>query len=205
MRALPNMVVLDPGDAVELRQVARVAADQPGPVYFRGLRGAVPVLFGEDHRLQVGRASWVREGADATIVSAGVMTLEALVAAEQLAASGLRVGVLHSPSIKPLDVEAMVAAARASGAIVTAENHSIIGGLGSAVAEALAEHGLGVPFARVGVRDTYAEGGSQRYLFDKYGLSARHIASAVQGLLRPARAGDLVGAVEHQRSGAQGV
>jgi transketolase len=185
MRTLPNMTVLDPGDAVELRQVIRLAAAHPGPVYFRALRGAVPVLFDErSHPMEIGKAVPLRQGTDATIVSTGTMVAEALQAAAELAAQGIRAAVLHSPSIKPLDQAAVLAAARETGALVTVENHTIIGGLGSAVAEVLAEAAAGVRFARLGVRDTYAEGGSQSYLFDKYGLSARHIAAAVRRLLR---------------------
>lgn len=207
MRALPNMVVLDPADAVELHQAVQVAAEHQGPVYVRASRGAVPILFdGRSHRLTIGKATWVREGRDATVISAGVSTLEAVEAAEALAQEGLQVGVLHSPSIKPLDTAAVTQAAQLTGVIVTAENHSIIGGLGSAVAEALAEGGLGVAFARVGVQDTYAEGGSPAYLFDKYGLSAPHIAATVRRLCRSAGAADgITGQAERKRSGAQGV
>jgi transketolase len=207
MRALPNVAVYDPVDAVDLRQIVRVAAEYRGPVYIRGLRGQVPVLFDEgSYRPAIGKAVWVREGSDAMIVSAGVLTLEALQAADELAAIGLRVGVLHSPSIKPLDEATIVAAARATGVVVTAENHSIIGGLGSAVAETLLENGVAVSFTRIGVRDTYAEGGSLPYLFEKYGLSARHIAAAVQRLCR---SGDGAGAdssvLDRERSGSRGV
>jgi transketolase len=207
MRALPNVAVYDPVDAVELRQIVRVAAEHPGPVYIRGLRGQVPVLFDErEYRPSIGKAAWVREGDDATIISAGVMTIEALQAADDLAAVGLRVGVLHSPSVKPLDEASIVAAARATGIVVTAENHSIIGGLGSAVAETLLENGVTVSFARVGVRDTYAEGGSPAYLFDKYGLSARHIAATVQRLCRPEAGNDALSAgLEREISGSKGV
>lgn len=207
MRTLPNLAVFDPVDAVELRQIVRVAADYPGPVYIRGLRGAVPVLFDErSYRPVIGKAVWVREGTDATIISAGVLTIEALRAADDLAATGLRVGVLHSPSIKPLDLEAVLTAARTTGVVVTAENHSIIGGLGSAVAEALMESGVVASFARIGVRDTFAEGGSPGYLFEKYGLSARHIVAAVQRLCRPeAGSGSDSSAAHRVRSGSKGV
>lgn len=206
MRTLPNMIVLDPADAVELSQAIRIAANQPGPVYFRGLRGAVPVLFDErTHRLAIGRATWVREGADATVVSTGIMVSEAIAASEELAAEGIRAGVLHSPSIKPLDSETIVGAARRTGALVTVENHTIVGGLGSAVAEALAEAGVATRFARIGVRDTYAEGGSQAYLFDKYGLSARHVAAAVRRLLRGGDAVEGLAQAELTRTGDRGV
>jgi len=207
MRTLPNMVVYDPADAVELRAIVRVASEYQGPVYCRALRGAVPVLFDEKtHPVAFGKAVSVREGRDATIISAGVMTLEAIRAADDLAGEGLSVGVLHSPSIKPLDSAAVIEAARTTGAIVTAENHSIIGGLGSAVAEVLAEGRLGVAFARVGVRDTYAEGGSPGYLFEKYGLSARHIAATVRELCHPSTATEAPSKlIETQRSGSKGV
>jgi transketolase len=207
MRTMPNMTVLDPADAVELRQAIQVAAEQPGPVYLRALRGNVPVLFDEaTHRLTIGQATWLRHGGDATIVTAGIKVAEAVSAANELAADGIKAGILHSPSIKPLDATTIVAAARATGTIVTAENHTIIGGLGSAVAEALAEGGVAARFARIGLRDCYAEGGSQAFLFDRYGLSARHIAQTVRGLLRGgAGASDVGAAIEAERSGQRGV
>jgi transketolase len=205
MRTLPNMTVLDPGDAVELSQAIRAAAAHPGPVYFRGLRGAVPVLFDErTHRIEIGRATWLREGDDATIVSTGIMVAEALQASDELAAEGVRAGVLHSPSIKPLDGAAILDAARRTGAVVTVENHTIVGGLGSAVAEALAEGGAAARFRRVGVPDTYAEGGSQAYLFEKYGLSARHVAAAVRRLVRGDDAAGTAQPAALERSGARG-
>jgi transketolase len=176
-------------------------------MYIRGIRGQVPVLFDEgSYYPAIGKAVWVREGADATIVSAGVMTIEALQAADELLADGIHAGVLHSPSIKPLDAEAIVAAARSTGIVVTAENHSIIGGLGSAVAELLMESSVAASFARVGVRDTFAEGGSPNYLFEKYGLSARHVAATVRRLCQPGAGTNVDRSVAaRERSGSKGV
>ncbi|MDR7433637.1 MAG: transketolase C-terminal domain-containing protein [Armatimonadota bacterium] len=186
MRALPNMGVVVPADAAETRQVIRAIVDVPGPVYVRLGRAAVPVLFEEDYLFQYGKAAKVREGSDATIIACGVMVAEALEAAEELASEGIEVRVLNMATIKPLDVAAVVAAAIETGAIVTAEEHNILGGLGSAVAETLGEH-TPVPMKRVGIADVNAESGSPRDLMEKYGLTARHIRGAVKEVLKRKR------------------
>jgi len=183
MRALPNMGVVVPADATETRQVVRAIVDLPGPVYVRLGRSPVPVVFGDDYVFQYGKASKVREGSDATVIACGIMVAEALEAAEALAGEGIEVRVLNMATIKPLDVEAVVAAATETGAVVTAEEHNVLGGLGSAVAEVLAEHAP-VPMRRVGIQDTNAESGSPRDLMEKYGLTSRHIAIAVKEVLR---------------------
>ena len=140
MRALPNMTIFVPADAVEAAGAVRAAAALKGPVYIRLGRSGVPVLHGPDFQFEPGRAVVLREGGDAAILATGIMVAAALEAADLLAAEGIEVDVLDLHTIKPLDVEAVVAAAKKTGALVTAEEHSIIGGLGSAVAEALVEN-----------------------------------------------------------------
>jgi transketolase len=182
MRAMPNMTVFVPADAVETAGAVRAAVACDGPVYIRLGRSGVPVLHGDDFELVPGKAVEMRRGLDATIIACGLMVAQALEAAEQLAAEGIDVGVLNVHTLKPLDVQAIVDAAQRTGAIVTAEEHSIIGGLGSAVAETLAEH-YPVPMLRVGLRDVFGESGKPDELLRKYGLTAEDIANAVQSLI----------------------
>lgn len=179
MRSLPNMTVVVPADAVETRQAVLAAAAAPGPFYLRFGRPRVPVLFGDDYQMQLGRAALLRQGGDVTIVACGYMVHLALEAAEQLAAEGLQARVLNMATIKPLDEEALAAAAQETGAIVTAEEHSIIGGLGGAVAEYLSGQ-YPVPVLRVGVKDIFGESGSPAELMQKYGLTAADIAGAAR-------------------------
>jgi transketolase len=181
MRALPGMTVVDPADAVEVRQAVEAVADHSGPVYLRLKRGEVPEIFGEDHRLDLDRAQVLTgEGqADASIIAAGMMIPTALAAARALGDNGLAVSVLNVPVIKPLDADTIVAAARRSRVVVTAENHTVIGGLGSAVAEALAEAGSATPLRRIGICDVFGESGSREYLFTRYGLNTQHIVDTV--------------------------
>ncbi|AKX93068.1 transketolase [Moorella thermoacetica] len=180
MRAIPNMTVIVPADGEETRQAVFAAAAYQGPVYIRLGRPAVPVIYNEDYRFQIGRAHTLRRGKDAAIIACGVMVHEALRAAEELAAAGLEVMVVNMSTIKPLDREAVLAAA-ATGAVVTAEEHTVIGGLGSAVAEVLATE-RPVPLAMVGIRDTFGESGKPDELMAKYGLTARDIVAAVKRL-----------------------
>jgi len=184
MRSLPNMTVIVPADGVETRAAVLAAAEMDGPVYIRMGRSEVPVLHDEaSFNFVLGKAVTLREGKDAAIVACGIMVSAALEAAEQLAGQGIDVLVLDMHTIKPLDVEALVAAARATGAVVTAEEHSINGGLGSAVAEALGEN-YPVPLQRVGVRDTFGESGKPQALLEKYGLTAADLVRAVQEVLQ---------------------
>jgi len=173
--------VVDPADAVEVRQAVEAVADHSGPVYLRLKRGEVPEIFGEDHRFDLDRAQVLTgEGpADASIMAAGMMIPTALTAARALADNGLAVSVLNVPVIKPLDADTVVAAARRSHVVVTTENHTVVGGLGSAVAEALAEAGSATPLRRVGIGDVFGESGSREYLFTRYGLSTQHIVDTV--------------------------
>lgn len=180
MRAVPNMTVIVPADGEETRQAVFAAAAHQGPVYLRLGRPAIPVIYNADYQFQIGRAHTLRQGKDAAIIACGVMVHEALKAAEELAAAGLEVMVVNMSTIKPLDREAVLAAA-ATGAVVTAEEHTVIGGLGSAVAEVLATEKT-VPLAMVGIRDTFGESGKPDELLAKYGLTARDIAAAVKRL-----------------------
>jgi transketolase len=198
MRALPNMTVLDVADAVETRQLPAAVDGLPGPVYVRLKRGEIPVIFGDGHQLALDRAQPLRPGTDVALFASGMMLAAALAAARALDRHGLGVAVINVPVIKPLDAATVLGAAAEARIVVTAENHSIIGGLGSAVAEVLAEAGLGRPLRRVGLRDTFAEGAaSGPYLMRRYGLSAQAITETIWSALGrrgPAPAGPAVAA-----------
>jgi transketolase len=192
MRALPGMTVVDVADAVEVRQVAEAVIDVPGPVYVRLKRGEIPVIFDEGHVLRLGQAEVLVPGDDVALFASGMMLAAALAAARALVDHAVSVSVINVPTIKPLDAATVRDAAAGARVAVTAENHSIIGGLGSAVAETIAEAGLGRPLRRVGLRDTFAEGSlTAPYLFDKYGLSTRTLIETIWSALgRPGPAPD---------------
>jgi transketolase len=204
MRAVPNMTVVDVADAVEVRQVANAIVDVDGPVYVRLKRGEIPVIFGDDHRLRLDRADVLTRGEDVALFASGMMLAPALAAARLLEARGASVSVASVPVIKPLDAATVADVAGSAKVVVTAENHTVIGGLGSAVAEALAEAGLGRPLRRVGLRDTFAEGArTGPYLFGKYGLSIQAIVDAgwtALGRRDPAPVADSVPADEGEYS-----
>ncbi|HPL27598.1 MAG TPA: transketolase C-terminal domain-containing protein, partial [Anaerolineae bacterium] len=183
MRAIPHMMVVDPADDVEMAQAVRAIAAYQGPVYLRATRDAWPRVSPQGYRFELGKAVRVREGGDITLVGSGMMTSQCLEAAELLAAEGIAARVLHVATVKPIDVDAIVQAAEETGALVTAENHSIYGGLGSAVAEVLVEHAP-APMARIGIRDCYGECGTNEALLAKYGLSPVHIAEAAHQVLQ---------------------
>jgi transketolase len=184
MRALPNMTIVDVADAVETRQVARAIAGVPGPVYVRLKRGEIPVIFGDDHVLRLDAADVLTRGEDVALFASGMMLAAALGAAATLAGHGIGVTVVNVPVIKPLDTATVLAAAAGARIVVTAENHLITGGLGSAVAEVMAEAGLGRPLRRVGLRDTFAEGAlTGPYLFGKYGLSTQALTETIWSAL----------------------
>ncbi|MDZ4166848.1 MAG: transketolase C-terminal domain-containing protein [Coriobacteriia bacterium] len=183
MRVLPGMRVLVPADYVAAKAALRVAATTPGPFYVRLGRVAAPAIYGDDYRFELGGARVVREGAHVTLAACGVMVEQALAAADALAADGIEAEVLDVSTIKPFPAEAVAASARKTGAVVTCEEHSIIGGLGSAVAEALGELAP-VPLARVGVRDVFGTSGEPAELMEHFGLSAAHIAEAARGVLQ---------------------
>ncbi len=181
-RAMPGVVTIAPADVVELRAAMFAMMETPGPVYLRLTRDPSPVIFPDDYRFTIGAGVLLRDGGDIGLISTGVQTIRALEAAEQLAAEGIDAAVLHLPTLKPLDVDAIVRLAERTGAIVTAEDHSIIGGLGGAVAETLAEHHP-TRLRRVGWQDTYGESAPNDALLEKYGLTARHVATAATELL----------------------
>ncbi|MGH9057124.1 MAG: transketolase family protein, partial [Acidimicrobiales bacterium] len=178
MRSLPNMTVVDVADATEVRQVVPLLAAHRGPCYLRLKRGEVPLLFGEPHRLELGRAQWLRRGGEVAVLASGMLVATAVRAAQVLEPAGLTVSVLNVPTIKPLDAEAVREAAATSRAVVTAENHSVVGGLGSAVAEVLAEAGAATPLRRVGVQDTFAQASSAPWLFRRHGLDVGSLVAA---------------------------
>lgn len=181
-RAFPNITVLVPGDYEEAKQATVAAAKYNGPVYLRFGRDAYPVVEEIHGEFTIGKAKLLREGSDTTIITTGIMVSEGLQAAVTLAQEGYSVRVLHLPTIKPLDTEAIMAAAKETKGIVTAEEHSIIGGLGEAVAGVVAEH-CPCPVVRVGVQDVFGESGQAAELLDLYGLRAKNIVEAARRIL----------------------
>lgn len=182
MRAMPNFLVVDPGDNNELRQVMHAAVEYAGPVYFRVTRPAVPDILPDEYRFVWGEAVTLRQGSDVTIIGTGFMTFYGLLAADLLAREGIDARVDHHPCLKPIDKEAIVQAAGETAGIVTVENHSIIGGLGSAVAEVLGET-FPVPMERIGVRDKFVETGEVADLFVKYEVRPEDIAAAARRVI----------------------
>jgi transketolase len=175
MRMLPGMTVIAPADAVETRQVIPLVAELEGPVYVRLSRAATPVIFGAEHRFEIGKAQILRKGKDLTLVSYGIMVAHCLEAAGILEAKGIQATVVNMATIKPLDVETLEEVAAQTGRVMSVEEHSILGGLGSAVAETLAEKGK-VPVHRVGVRDQWGQSGSAEALLRHYKLMPEDIA-----------------------------
>jgi transketolase len=183
MRALPNMTVLSPADGIEAKQAVKAMFEVDGPVYIRIGRIEVPNLYGDDYRFELGKAVTMREGSDVTLVATGTMVALALEAAETLAKEGISARVLNVHTIKPLDKEAILAAAEETKGIVTIEEHSVIGGLGSAVAEVVSEKG-GAPVRRLGVQDVFGQSSnSYEELLAVYGLTAENICATAKGLL----------------------
>ncbi len=186
MRALPHMTVIAPADSVECRQVVIALTDRPGPAYLRITRDASPVIFGEDYRFVHGRVVTVREGKDLTIFGTGVQTTRALEACDLLAKEGVSAHLVHVPTLKPIDVDGIVAAATKTGRVLTTEDHNIIGGLGGAVAEVLGQHHP-VLMKIHGLQDCYGESGPNDPILEKYGLTPKHVAAAAQELLKRKR------------------
>jgi transketolase len=188
MRALPNMTVIEPAGLDSVRAAVRAAASHAGPVYLRLRRADAPLPPGFAPRpLALGRADVRREGDDGVVFACGLMVDAALAAADRLAAQGRSIAVVDMHTVKPVDADAVVQWARRTAHVVTAENHSIVGGLGSAIAETLMDAGVPARFRRVGVQDTFAEGGSTPYLLRKYGLDAAAIEAAFAALWSGAR------------------
>lgn len=182
MTSLANMRVVVPADVVEMEQALTAAAYSDGPIYIRMGRPKIPVIYDESHAFRIGQAHLARPGGDVTVVACGLLVGAALEAADALAAEGVSVRVLNMATIKPLDGAALAAAAAETGAIVTAEEHSVIGGLGSAVARWLALNAP-VPMEQVGVQDRYGESGTWTQLLERHGLTAQGVADAVRRVL----------------------
>ncbi len=181
-RCLPNMTVLVPGDALEVKKAVLAAAGIRGPVYIRFGREKVPVFTSEKTPFVIGQAQKLRKGNDVAIIACGFLVYEALLAAEELAGLGIQATVINNPGIKPLDTETLVEAARETGAVVTAEEHQGSGGLGSAVAECLVRH-CPAPMEMVAVNDTFGESGKAAELIDKYRLNSAAIQAAAKRVI----------------------
>lgn len=174
MRTIPGMVIINPADDIEARAAVLAAAKYEGPVYMRFGRLAVPRIFDENYKFEIGKAVTLKEGTDVTVIATGLLVAEAVEAAKILESEGISVNLINMATIKPLDKEAVIAAAKETGCIVTAEEHNIIGGLGSAVSEAVCEE-YPVPVVKLGVEDTFGKSGPAVELLHLFGLDAEHI------------------------------
>ncbi len=182
MRTIPGMTVINPSDGVSAKKLLEQAVAMYGPCYVRLGRAAVPTFYGEDAEITLGKGNLVKDGKDVTIVATGIMVNEAVMAAETLAAEGIDARIIDIHTIKPLDEEIIIKAAQETKAIVTAEEHSVIGGLGSAVAEVVVKNAP-VKMAMVGQKDTFGESGKPDQLKEKYGMTAADIVAAVKSIL----------------------
>ncbi len=185
-RAMPDLVVVDPCDALDTEQATHAAAAHDGPVYMRLLRGNVPLVLDEyDYKFELGQAKLIRDGADVLVISAGFMTMRALEAADRLRADGVAVAVLHSPTVKPLDEATILREAGRTGRmVVVAENHSVVGGLGEAVAGLLMRRNVRPPaFHQVALPDAFLDAGALPTLHDRYGISTEAMARSIKGWL----------------------
>ncbi len=184
MRTIPGMVVMCPADDIEAKACVMAAAKYEGPVYMRFGRAACPVINDRpDYKFEIGKGSVVREGKDVTIVATGILVDSALQAAEKLAAEGIDAEVINICTIKPIDRDLIIKSAKKTGKVVTCEEHSVIGGLGSAVCEVLSEE-CPVPVKRVGMQDVFGESGSAADLIHKYGLDAEGVAASVKEFVK---------------------
>ncbi len=183
MRSIPNMTVICPADGVEAKAAVLAAADFKGPVYIRLGRSKTPLIFNEDdYKFEIGRGLMLSEGTDATIIATGIMVDKAINAKKLLAQEGIDVRVINIHTIKPIDKSIIIDAAKETGCIVTAEEHNIIGGLGSAVTEVVSEN-YPVPVKRIGVNDSFGESGTGDALLEKYGLTTEHLVQAVKNII----------------------
>ena len=183
MRTIPGMTVINPSDGVSAKKLLEQAVEMYGPCYVRLGRAAVPVFYDESADITLGRANTIREGKDVTVIATGIMVNEAFIAAEKLAEEGIDVRVIDIHTIKPIDSDAIIKAAEETQARVTAEEHSIVGGLGSAVAEVVVKSAP-VRMAMVGQQDTYGESGKPDQLKEKYGMTSADIINAVKSVLQ---------------------
>ena len=182
MRAMPNMTVIDPCDALDIEQMVPAIAAHKGPVYARLLRGNVPAVLDEyDYRFELGKAKMLRDGRDVLIISSGIMTMRALETAKALEADKVDVGVLHVPTIKPLDTETIIREAQRTGRmVVVAENHTVIGGLGEAVATTLLSAGVSCAYRQIALPDAFLDAGALPTLHDRYGISTSVMAGNIR-------------------------
>ena len=187
MRCLPNMTVLVPADAIEARKATVAAAKMYGPVYIRFGREKVPVVTDESTPFEIGKAYCCRDGSDVAIIACGAMVYEALAAAEKLAGAGISAMVINNHTVKPIDKATLVEAARKTGAVVTVEEHQMMGGMGSAVLEVLAQE-CPVPVRMVGIDDRFGESGDPDVLMEAFGLTSGHVVEAVKAVLSAKRA-----------------
>ncbi len=181
-RSIPGIVVIDPADASEMSQAVNAISKYCGPVYMREARDEWPDVFNSDYKFEIGKAVTLRDGTDVTIISCGVMTSQALIAADELCKEGINSRVINISTIKPIDVDAIVESALDTGAVVTCEDHNIYGGLGSAVAEVLVEEAP-VPMIRVGIMDMFNECGTNEELLKKFEMDPSSIIKAVKKVL----------------------
>ena len=183
MRTIPGMTVIVPSDDIEAKAAVKAAAAMEGPVYMRFGRLAVPVINDEDYKFEIGKGKVLREGTDVAIIANGLCVAESLDAAEKLAAEGINAQVINMATVKPLDTELVLEAAKATGKVVTVEEHSVIGGLGGAVCEVLSEK-YPVPVKRIGVNDVYGESGPAVKLIEKYGLDGKGVYASVKEFVK---------------------
>jgi transketolase len=184
-RGVPGLTIVDPCDALDTEQAVAAIAAHQGPVYMRLLRGKVPLVLDEyDYKFELGKAKLLRDGRDVLIISSGIMTMRALEVAEALKADNVGVAVLHTPTIKPLDEEAVIREARRSGRlVVVAENHSVVGGLGEAVAGTLLRAGVAPAFRQIALPDAFLDAGALPTLHDRYGISTQAMATSIKSWL----------------------
>ena len=182
MRAIPGMVVMSPADDVEAHAMIRAAYEHKGPVYIRLGRSAVPVFHEDGYEFAIGKGEVVREGADIAIIANGLMVYEAIKAGEELAAAGINAMVINMPTVKPLDEELVLEAAKKCGKVITCEEHSVIGGLGEAVCSFLSEN-YPAPVRRIGVNDCFGQSGPAAQVLEHYGLCAGNIVKAAKEFL----------------------
>lgn len=185
-RGVPGLTIVDPCDALDTEQAVTAIAAHQGPVYMRLLRGKVPLVLDEyDYKFELGKAKLLRDGRDVLVISSGIMTMRALEVAEALKADNVGVAVLHTPTIKPLDEEAIIREARRSGRlVVVAENHSVVGGLGEAVAGTLLRAGVAPAFRQIALPDAFLDAGALPTLHDRYGISTQAMAASIKSWLR---------------------
>ncbi|MBQ6582401.1 MAG: transketolase family protein [Mogibacterium sp.] len=182
MREIPGMTVVNPADGVSAKKLLHAVCEMKGPAYVRLGRASVPVLYDEDSVLEIGKGNLLKDGSDVTVIATGILVPDAVAAAEELAEEGISVRVIDMHTIKPLDEELILKAAEETGAIVTAEEHSVLGGLGGAVAEVVVQK-CPVRMAMVGQKDTFGESGKPAELLEKYGMTKEDIKKAVREVL----------------------